>query len=350
MSLVQEKGCGMSKRIFETAQLGNLTVKNRLVRSATWEGIATPEGGITPIGYDIYRELVAGGVGTVITGFTSVSDTDQYMDGMMRLSNDALVPQYRKLVDIIHKQDVPVLAQLALGGYYPTPTAKPVEPDDMTSAQIEQVIQQFVDAARRAESAGYDGVQVHVAHFFFLSRFVSPAVNHRTDEWGGSTANRARIVCRIIEGIREVAPSLHVCAKVNCTDLVVGGIEKSEALELCRIYVQAGLESVEVSGNGTSVAGVRPGVGEAYFGKFGALAAHELPIPVILVGGMRSGETIQSVLEHTGIELVSLSRPLLREPDWPNKLKEDISLQSACISCNRCYNTPTHRCIFRLRG
>jgi 2,4-dienoyl-CoA reductase-like NADH-dependent reductase (Old Yellow Enzyme family) len=91
----KERGCEMSKKIFETAQLGNLTAKNRLVRSATWEGVATPEGGITPIGYDIYQELACGGVGTIVTGFTSVSDTDHYIDGMMRLSNDALIPQAR---------------------------------------------------------------------------------------------------------------------------------------------------------------------------------------------------------------------------------------------------------------
>lgn len=242
------------------------------------------------------------------------------------------------------------MAQLALGAYYPTSTAEPLEPDDMTPEQIEHVIRQFVDAACRAEAAGFDGVQVHVAHFFFLSRFVSPAVNHRTDEWGASTQYRARIVCRIIEGIREAAPSLHICAKVNSTDLVAGGIEENEALELCRIYVEAGLESVEVSGNGTSVAGVRPGIGEAYLRGFGTLAAHELPIPVILVGGMRSGETIQSVLERTDIELVSLSRPLLREPDWPTKLKVNATSESLCISCKPLLQHAAHRCIFRLRG
>lgn len=340
----------MGKRIFETARLGDLTTRNRLVRSATWEGVATPEGDITPVGYDIYQELASGGVGTVITGFTSVSDTDRHIDGMMRLSNDALVPTYTRLVDVIHEHDVPVLAQLALGACYPTPTSGPVEPDDMTGDQIKQVIRQFVDAARRAEAAGFDGVQVHVAHFFFLSRFVSPAANHRTDEWGASTEGRARIVCRIIEGIHEAAPGIHVCAKVNSDDFVAGGIDQAEALELCRIYVRAGLESVEVSGNGTSVAGVRPGVGEAYFGGFGAVAAHELAIPVILVGGMRSSEAIQSVLERTPIEFVSLSRPLICEPDLPNRLREGTSSESACISCNRCYNTPAHRCAFRLRG
>lgn len=337
----------MVRRIFEPVRLGSIAAKNRLVRSATWEGIATPEGGIAPLGYQIYQELANGGIGTVITGFTSVSDTDHYIDGMMRLSRDELVPQYRKLVDLLHEHDVPTIAQLALGAYYPAASSGAIEPDNMTPTQIGEVISQFVEAARRAAEAGFDGVQIHVAHFFFLSRFVSPAVNHRTDEWGGNTENRARIVCRIIEGVHKVAPGLHVCAKVNSDDFVSGGIDEDEALELCRIYERAGLESVEVSGNGTSVSGVRPGMGEAYFLKFGARAAHELSIPVILVGGMRSGATIEKVLANTDIEFVSLSRPLLREPDWPERLRANAAATSACVSCNRCYNTPAHRCIFR---
>lgn len=105
--------------------------------------------------------------------------------------------------------------------------------------------------------AAPDGVQVHVAHFFFLSRFVSPAVNRRADEYGGSSENRARIVCEIVRGIREEAPGLHISAKVNSCDFTPGGLDESEALALCRLYADAGLDSIEVSGNGTSVAGVR---------------------------------------------------------------------------------------------
>ena len=120
---------------------------------------------------------------------------------MMRLSDDALIPQYKKLTHIIHSQGIPVITQLALGAYYrPVGNSfEQVEPDDMTTEELHLVRDQFIDAALRAEKAGFDGVQIHVAHFFFLSRLVSPLVNHRTDEYGGSTENRTRLVTEIIK-------------------------------------------------------------------------------------------------------------------------------------------------------
>ena len=190
------------KMIFEGTKLGNLTLKNRLIRSATWEGIATPDGSLPEEAYVIYNELAAGGVGAVITGFTSVSLHDYYFGGMMRLCGDELIPQYQRLTDIIHANGAPVIAQLALGAYYRERNGRYVqtEPDDMTTDEIRFVVRQFADAAARAKKAGFDGVQIHAAHFFFLSRFVSPAVNHRTDLYGGSTENRSRILLEILNG------------------------------------------------------------------------------------------------------------------------------------------------------
>ncbi|MCR5220448.1 MAG: hypothetical protein K6E31_05570 [bacterium] len=181
------------KKVFEEVQLGKLRLKNRLIRSATWEGIALPDGGVTEEAYEIYGELARGGVGAIITGFTSVALHDYYFGGMMRLCDDALIPQYQKLTDFIHAEGIPVITQLALGAYYWEVNGKyrQVEPDEMTEDEIQFVIRQFVEAAVRAEKAGFDGVQIHAAHFFFLSRFISPAVNHRTDAWGGSLENRA---------------------------------------------------------------------------------------------------------------------------------------------------------------
>ena len=141
------------KKIFEAVELKNLTVRNRLVRSATWEGIANPDGSVTEEAYDIYSELAKGGVGAIITGFTSVDLHDCYFDGMMRLCDDALIPQYRKLVDVIHAEGCPVITQLALGAYYREVNGRyrRVEPDEMTANEIHRVIRQFVDAAVRAE-------------------------------------------------------------------------------------------------------------------------------------------------------------------------------------------------------
>lgn len=297
----------------------------------------------------MYDEIAEGGVGTIITGFTSVAANDYYFGGMMRLSDDALIPQYKKLTDIIHTHEVPVITQLALGAYYrPVGNSfEQVEPDDMTTEEIHLVRDQFIDAALRAEKAGFDGVQIHVAHFFFLSRFVSPLVNHRTDEYGGNTENRTRLVTEIIKAIREKAPALHITAKINSNDFMAGGLDAAQSLDMCRHLCQAGLDSIEVSGNGTSVPGIRPHQNEAYFAPFAAKLAAETDVPVILVGGLRSLDTMEEVLSKTKIEMIALSRPLLREPDLPNKLKSGETTVSACVSCNGCYSSPSHKCIFR---
>lgn len=269
----------------------------------------------------------------------------------MRLCDDALIPQYKRLTDLIHAQDCPVVTQLALGAYYRESKGRylQVEPDYMTLDEIRLVVRQFIEAAVRAEKAGFDGVQIHAAHFFFLSRFFSPAVNHRTDRYGGSTENRARILLDIFHGIREAAPKLHITIKINCNDFTYGGITEEECLSICKILDQAGIDSIEVSGNGTSVGGIKAHVNEGYFAPAAAEIADAVSCPVIVVGGFRSLDTMEVVLNSSKIEQISLSRPLLCEPDLPKKMKADPSTVSGCVSCNACYSSQSHKCVFRRR-
>lgn len=339
------------KHIFEPVKLNHLELKNRLVRSATWEGIANPDGSVTEEAYEIYEELAKGGVGAIITGFTSVALHDYYFDGMMRLCDDALIPQYEKLVRIIHAEGAAAIAQLALGAYYREENGlyRQVEPDDMTEDEIRLMIRQFTDAASRAAKAGFDGVQIHAAHFFFLSRFISPAGNHREDEWGGSAERRGWILLEILDGIRKAAPDLHVTIKINSSDFTAGGLTEESCICVCRLLDQAGIDSIEVSGNGTSVPGIKAHINEGYFVPAAAKIAKEVRCPVMVVGGFRSMDTMEHVLNRTDIELISLSRPLLREPDLPNRMKEDPNIVSKCVSCNACYSSQAHKCIFRKR-
>ena len=167
----------------------------------------------------------------------------------------------------------------------------------MTEEEIRLVIRQFIDAAVRAEKAGFDGVQIHAAHFFFLSRFVSPAVNQRCDEYGGSVADRCRILLEILGGIRDAAPGLNVGAKVNSSDFVAGGIDEDGCVSICRLLDEAGIDAIEVSGNGTSVAGVRAHVSEGYFVPAAARVADAVSCPVIVVGGLRSRDVMEAVLD-----------------------------------------------------
>ena len=335
------------KQIFEPVTLKNLRVKNRLVRSATWEGIADADGKIFDDTYKIYRELARGGVGTIITGFTSVAANDFYFGGMMRLSDSKLIPQYKKLVEIIHAENCAAISQLALGAFYKDD--REVDINEMTTEDVRDVVKMFVDAAIRAELCGFDGVQIHAAHFFFLSRFISPHVNHRTDEFGGSTEGRTKILVDILHGIKKFAPSLHVTTKINSSDFVFDGLNENESLTVCKLLVGAGIDSIEVSGNGTSVGGIRAGVNEGYFADFAAQLAEEVDVPVICVGGWRSRKVMDKILSDTKIELLSLSRPLVREPDLPKKFFDGVSNVSKCVSCNACYRTPAHRCVFNLK-
>lgn len=337
------------KKIFEPFEARNLKAKNRLVRSATWENLATPQGGICANFYGLYEELASGGVGTIITGFTSVDAHDRYFGDMMRLCDDALIPEYEKLTGIIKNHGVAVISQLALGAYFnPVKDGRysEVEIDRMTPEQIQEMVNLFIAAARRASAASFNGVQIHAAHFFFLSRFISPAVNHRTDDYGGSNAARAKVLVDILTGIRSDNPGLHISVKINSSDFLPGGLTEADSLEICGILASNGIDSIEVSGNGTSRQGIRNVEDEAYFGIFAMRLAEMVNVPVILVGGLRSRQVMELLLRNSKIELLSLSRPLIRQPNLPQLMENGKTEKADCISCNACYKTDGHTCIF----
>lgn len=337
------------KHIFETAQLGNLVLRNRMIRSATWEGLADEVGHMPEQLYQVYERLAKGGVGAIITGFTSVASDDLYFDGMARISADMLIKEHQRLVGICHDENTPVIAQLALGEYNGS-QQRNMDIDELTAADIGKVIELFVAAAQRAARAGYDGVQLHAAHHFFLSRFISPACNHRQDEYGCDAVGRGKLLLDILRGIKAAAPRLHVMTKINCNDFMAGGLRPEDSLVICQMLANAGIEAIEVSGNGTSVAGIRAGVNEAYFKDFALTLADTVNIPVILVGGHRSIENMEQILNEGKIEFLSLSRPLVREPNLPLRWQNGDTSPAKCVSCNMCYQTPGHECVFRLKG
>lgn len=340
----------MSKELFDQTTLGGIPMKNRLIRSATWEDLVTHNGVFDERIIRLYAELAKGGVGLIITGFTSVSDVDNDFGGMMRLSNDALIPQFQKLVQAVKAFDCPIIPQLALGCFRKKDAngvLRRMEITEMGQEDITQVIDLFAGAARRAKEAGFDGVQIHAAHSFFLSRALSPLYNKRQDEYGGSPENRARILTEIIDAVREKIGSLHISMKINCDDFQIGGLSASDSRTICKLAALHGINSIEVSGNGASRSGVKANVNEGYFQTYATELQRAIQVPVISVGGYRSVEYINKVLNETPLEYVSLSRPLIREPELPNRWKNGNLAPSACISCNACYNTQGHGCIFK---
>ena len=323
------------KTIFDKTEINDLKLKNRLFRSATWEALADADGHFDEEIYRIYNELSAGGVGCIISGFTSVSDSDRYFGGMERLSNDGLIAEHTRLTDIVHRNDISIIAQLALGEY------QNKEIDELTDSDIDTIRELFIKAADRAVLAGYDGVQIHAAHGFFLSRYISPAHNRR--------ANPEQLIIDVAKAVRERQHELHITMKINSSNFMYRGLDENGAMRIC-LACAPYLDSIEVNGNGTSVGGIKAGVNEAYFKNFALALAEKVDIPVILVGGHRSINNMNNVLNEGKIEYLSLSRPLIREPDLINRWQSGECSPAKCLSCNMCYRTPAHKCIFRLRG
>lgn len=327
------------KKIFDEVELNSLKLKNRLVHSATWEGMADSAGHMPKELYDVYENLAKGGVGLIITGFTSVYDDDHLFDGIVRLANDKLIDEHKKLTEVVYKENSKIFVQLALGEY------KMLNPDDLTKGDIDDIIKLFVNAAKRAKLAGYDGVQIHAAHNFYLSKFISPAYNHRTDEYKGGDS---KILVDILKEIRNEVGDTHISIKINCNDFIPRGLTKVQSMKICKDLINEGIDSIEVSGNGTSVAGIRAGVNEAYFKDFAIELANDKNANMILVGGHRSIENMEKVLNESNIKCLSLSRPFIREPNLIKRWESGDLSPSKCISCNKCYNTVNHKSIFNL--
>ncbi len=333
--------------LFDSTTLPHMRLKNRLFRSATCEGLANPDGTLPGSLLQLYQKLAEGGVGAIITGACIVTeDSLDDMPGLMRLHTDSLIPEYARLVDRVKIHNCRLLMQLAIfddmrldpqSGHYHELTI-----NELTTEQIQRTVALFAQTAQRAQQAGFDGVQIHAAHGFFLSRFLCPATNHRTDAYGGNTRNRARIILEILNAIRANTKNFHTSIKINFHDFIPNGITPQEATAICKLLELAGIDSIEISANGTSRPGIKPGVNEAYFLEFAQILKQHVYTPIILVGGHRSPENMEKILNQDNIPYFSLSRPLIREPNLPLRWMTGNVTPAACISCNSCYKDMGH--------
>jgi len=340
------------KSIFDTSIINGLKLKNRVIRSATREGLSKLDGSLPDEQINIYEELAKGGVGTIITGLASVSTFDIDLEGMMRLSDDKIIPSYQKLTEKVKAYDCVFLAQLALSSYEKIENKNKtiLEADNMLIDDIHYVVNLFAQAARRAQEAGFDGVQIHAAHGFFLSKFISPAYNHRNDKYGGTPKNRVRILIDIIKAIRAVTHNFHLSIKINCSDFIPNGLTFKDSLIACKELSLGGIDSIEVSGNGALKTQIKPMENEAYFLDFATELKKYVNIPVILVGGHRSIEHMNMIINDNCIDYLSMSRPLIKEPDLVERWRQGDYRPSTCISCNDCYKTHARQCIFNKRN
>ena len=334
-------------RVFSKGRMVNMQLKNRLVRSATAEGVS-PDGLITDAGIDLYRGLAEGGVGLIITGHMTVMPSGLAHSTQTCIYDDRFTGAIRKVADAVHQagDGCKVVAQISHAGMQ-TPVVEPVgpaakawpgrkaKPRALTTREVEDLIANFAQAARRVKEAGFDGVQIHGAHGYLLSSFLSAYTNTRTDDYGGSMENRVRVIGEIVEQARDlVGPDFPILIKMNSNDGVEGGIDTGSFPEVAAQIVKAGIQAVEVSGNNPVRQFSSPDE-DSYFLK--GVQRLDLSVPVILTGGNRSIERLEAIAKGGAPGFFGLARPLIREPDLPNRWLEGRGdAEATCTSCNEC--------------
>ena len=348
----------MSK-LFEETEINGMKLSNRFVRSATWEGMATDEGAVTPRLIEVYERLARGEVGLIISSHVYVRKDGQAGLFQLGIYDEGLLEGLRAMTKAVHAENGKIVAQLAHAGLFGNTRLSGEEPIAVSSlegyehparkvmdaADIEGMVEAFRRAADRAKRAGFDGVQLHAAHGYLLNQFLSPSFNKRKDGYGGPVENRARAVLEVLRAVREtVGGDFPVLIKMNSEDFLEGGLTVQDSSEAALLLQKAGIDAIELSGGtflsgkfGPSRGGIKSEEREAYFKEAAKLFKKKLAVPVILVGGIRSFQVAESLVEEGFADYVSMSRPFIREPDLVRRWKTGDRSKAKCVSDNQCF-------------
>ncbi|WP_285182656.1 NADH:flavin oxidoreductase [Mycobacterium tuberculosis] len=373
--------------VFNPAKLGPLTLRNRVIKAATFEA-RTPDALVTDDLIEYHRLPAAGGVAMTTVAYCAVSPGGRTGGNQIWMRPHA-VPGLRRLTEAIHAEGAAISAQIGHAG--PVADARsnqatalaPVRffnPIAMRFAQkatredIDDVLAAHAHAARLAVDAGFDAVEIHLGHNYLASAFLSPLLNRRDDEFGGSLQNRAKVARGLVMAVRRaVRQQVAVTAKLNMTDGIRGGITVDEALTTARwLQDDGGLDAIELTAGSSLVnpmylfrgdapvkefaAAFKPPLRwgirmtghrffreypyrDAYLLREARLFRAELTIPLILLGGITNRTTMDLAMAE-GFEFVAMARALLAEPDLVNRIAaEGSQLRSACTHCNQCMAT-----------
>jgi 2,4-dienoyl-CoA reductase-like NADH-dependent reductase (Old Yellow Enzyme family) len=346
--------------LFEETMIRGMHLTNRLVRSATWEGMCDDDGRPTDKLAACYQQLALGGVGLIISGFAFVRPDGKQHPGKMGIHTDDFAKAHAKLTATVHAAGGKIAIQLvhaggqtraAMAGRQPLAPSTvevaqfPEKPAALTADDIAAIVAAFAESARRAKAWGYDAVQLHGAHGYLINQFLSPLTNRRSDAYGGSIDKRCRFLEDVHRAVRSaVGPEFPVLIKLNASDHLAGGLEIDEALAAARALDAAGIDAIEVSA-GTPASGARSPVRlkinapekEAYNLDLAARIKAAVSCPVIVVGGFRSYDVAESAVAEGAMDGIALCRPLIREPDLPARWQAGDHRPARCISCNGCY-------------
>ena len=338
--------------LFDPITVGDLHLRNRIMRSATWESLADVETGAPlPELKELYRALGEGGVGLIVTGHTWIEPSGRAHARMCSLAEDELIPIWREVIRPAQEAGARVMVQINHGGANVDPTVTPnpvspsgiatndlVTPRALADDEILHIVEAFGQAARRAREAGFDGVQIHGGHAFLVTQFLSPMTNRRDDRWGGDAERRRSFLKAIVgEMRRQVGQDYPLWIKLGVAGKGESGLSIKDGAQVAAACGEYAVECIEVS-HGLGIPESMDTRGE---GRYLPLAqqvrrAVGPDYPLALVYGLRSRRVMEEVLDSGVVQIISLCRPLIAEPDLPNKLREGIVDQAACDRCDRC--------------
>lgn len=378
--------------LFNETSISGINVKNRIIRSATHDGLADINGAPGDKLIEKYEQLAKNEIGCIITGYAAVSRNGvSPYPRMMKIFDDGVIDKYKQLTDAVHRHGTPVVLQIAHCGRQTSSKAigmqkvapsnilhafYPDKAKELSETEISGITDDFVSAAVRAEKAGFDAVQLHAGHGYLLHDFLSPYGNRRKDDWGGSLENRCRIVELIIKGIKEKT-KLPVWIKLSAEDNRRGGMNIHSSVEICKRLEKAGCDAIEVS-CGTVQDGMNTMRSElmpmdavfkyrepcASFPKLlnkialpaanlvnplikqpeplenfnvenASIIKQNVSVPVIVVGGIHKTEDMEEILCEGKADFISMCRPFICEPNLAVKLKNGQK-EAKCIMCNYC--------------
>jgi 2,4-dienoyl-CoA reductase-like NADH-dependent reductase (Old Yellow Enzyme family) len=320
--------------LFSPLPVKQLTFRNRIVMPPMGMNQADERGAVTEAHMQHYASRAAAGVGLVIVEHTYIRPGGQASQGQLGIYDDALILGLRRLAEAIKAQGSLAVLQITHGGGRATRAitgSQPLAPSDgiipprgveparaLTIPEMEDIVQAFAAAARRAVQAGFDGVEVHGAHGYLLSEFLSPLVNRRTDEYGGSLANRLRMPLRVVEAVHRVVDAGHLLLyRLGADDLVPGGLTQAEGCQAAHSLAAAGVDVLDVSGG---LGGDEPpgwdGVSQGYFVPMAAAVRAAAGVPVIGVGGIKDPRAADRIIRAGQVDLVAVGRAMLTNPHW----------------------------------
>lgn len=341
------------RKLFEENKLGNLKLKNRLVRAATQDSFGARDGLVVQKQIDHVHDIVKHDLGMFITGHVCVMENGRANPFQSCMYEDIFIEGQSKIAATIKKENTVAILQISHAGCSAF-TKNPFSPSGipyffdkkhpidkekqeklivMTKDDIEEVKQAFAKAAKRAKLAGYDGVQLHFAHSYLVSQFLNPLYNEREDEYGGSKENRIRFGLEIIKEVKkEVGEDYPILIKINSNIEENDNEFEEDFLYYIKELDKAGVSAIEVSGWNFTPLG-REGL-EKYYLERTKKAAELVNTPIIMLGGVRNKKDAEDIL-NTSIKYISLARPFISEPDASLKLKNNEKLR--CISCSKCF-------------